>query len=108
MRTVTDIEKLGERTIWIDCDVLEADGAVKYNDRPDADTIVTLEKERERLLRRAGFGVVRYTFADAVNRPDIIVERARQAALLRPAGPAPTCWAMDPPWGDSSILRAVP
>ncbi len=29
LRTVTDIEKLGERTIWIDCDVLHADGGTR-------------------------------------------------------------------------------
>jgi len=29
LRSVTDIEKLGERTIWIDCDVLEADGGTR-------------------------------------------------------------------------------
>lgn len=29
LRTVTDIEKLGERTIWIDCDVLQADGGTR-------------------------------------------------------------------------------
>jgi len=29
MRSVTNIEKLGERTIWIDCDVLEADGGTR-------------------------------------------------------------------------------
>jgi ribonuclease PH len=29
LRSVTDIEKLGERTVWIDCDVLEADGGTR-------------------------------------------------------------------------------
>ena len=29
LRTVTDIEKLGDRTIWIDCDVLHADGGTR-------------------------------------------------------------------------------
>jgi ribonuclease PH len=29
LRSVTDIEKLGERTIWIDCDVLQADGGTR-------------------------------------------------------------------------------
>jgi ribonuclease PH len=29
LRTVTDIEKLGDRTIWIDCDVLQADGGTR-------------------------------------------------------------------------------
>lgn len=29
LRSITDIEKLGERTVWIDCDVLEADGGTR-------------------------------------------------------------------------------
>ena len=29
IRTVIDLEKLGERTIWIDCDVIQADGGTR-------------------------------------------------------------------------------
>jgi ribonuclease PH len=29
LRAVTDLDKLGERTIWIDCDVLQADGGTR-------------------------------------------------------------------------------
>lgn len=29
LRTVTDLAKLGERTIWLDCDVLQADGGTR-------------------------------------------------------------------------------
>ena len=29
LRAVIDMDKLGERTIWIDCDVLEADGGTR-------------------------------------------------------------------------------
>lgn len=29
LRSVTDMDKLGERTIWIDCDVLQADGGTR-------------------------------------------------------------------------------
>lgn len=29
LRTVTDLTKLGERTIWLDCDVLQADGGTR-------------------------------------------------------------------------------
>src|SRR5678816_2620422 len=29
LRAVTDLERLGERTIWIDCDVIEADGGTR-------------------------------------------------------------------------------
>lgn len=29
LRVIVDLEKLGERTIWIDCDVIEADGGTR-------------------------------------------------------------------------------
>ncbi len=29
LRTIIDLDKLGERTIWLDCDVLEADGGTR-------------------------------------------------------------------------------
>src|SRR5271169_5203021 len=29
LRVVTDLERLGERTIWIDCDVIQADGGTR-------------------------------------------------------------------------------
>jgi ribonuclease PH len=29
LRTVVDLDRLGERTVWIDCDVLEADGGTR-------------------------------------------------------------------------------
>lgn len=29
LRAVVDLEKLGERTVWIDCDVIEADGGTR-------------------------------------------------------------------------------
>src|SRR5438876_8415189 len=29
LRAVVDLEKLGERTLWIDCDVLDADGGTR-------------------------------------------------------------------------------
>ena len=94
---------------WIDCNgrwfrvdhllaatgvVLEADGALKYRDRPDADAIVREEKAREHQLRQAGFAVARYNWSDAVSRPWIIPVRAAEAARHR-TGPPPTCWHLD-------------
>ena len=29
LRTVTDLKKLGDRTLWIDCDVIQADGGTR-------------------------------------------------------------------------------
>lgn len=85
--------------------ILEADGAVKHNNRADADAVVTGEKDRERLLRNAGFGVARYTWADAMNRPWIIPARAREAADLRNGRPAPACWQLETPWEALTAAR---
>ena len=29
IRSVVDLNKLGERTIWVDCDVIQADGGTR-------------------------------------------------------------------------------
>src|SRR6202030_425867 len=29
LRAVTDVAKLGERTVWLDCDVIQADGGTR-------------------------------------------------------------------------------
>ena len=29
LRTITDMKRLGQRTIWLDCDVLQADGGTR-------------------------------------------------------------------------------
>lgn len=80
--------------------VLEGDGNLKYRDRPDADAIVRDEKERERLIRGLGYGVVRYTWADAVGRPGLLLNRVAEAIRLRQHAPVPTGWRLDPPWLD--------
>lgn len=74
--------------------VLEADGALKYRDRPDADLIVHEEKAREHQLRQAGFAIARYNWSDAVTRPWIIPVRAAEAARHR-SGPPPTNWHLE-------------
>jgi hypothetical protein len=79
--------------------VIEADGALKYNNRPDADLIVTSQHAREELLRQAGFGIARYNWADAVGKPWIIPRRADEAARRRGVGQPPTCWQLHPPRG---------
>lgn len=81
--------------------IVEADGAVKYNNRPDADAIVTSQRVREQLLRGLGFGIARYNWNDAVSRPWIIPARAKEAAAQRPAVPVPTCWTLDDPRGST-------
>jgi hypothetical protein len=86
--------------------VLDGDGGLKYRNRPDADKIVGDEKERERLLRSAGFGVVRYTWADAIARPGQLLHRVTEAKRLRHNQPAPTGWRLDPPWVEDGRRRA--
>ncbi|WP_162605410.1 type IV toxin-antitoxin system AbiEi family antitoxin domain-containing protein [Jiangella ureilytica] len=61
--------------------VFEADGALKYDNRPDASRIVTRQGEREWRLRRLGLDVVRFGWDLAWrNRAELA---ARFAALLR-------------------------
>ena len=60
--------------------VSEADGAVKYDNRPDASRIVARQGEREWRLRRLGLDVVRYGWDLAAHRrPELA---ARFTALL--------------------------
>ncbi len=54
--------------------------------------VIADDRERERLLRALGFGIVRYNWTTAIRRPGDIVYRATQAARLRGANAVPTCW----------------
>lgn len=58
----------------------EADGAVKYDNRPDASSIVAKQGEREWALRRLGLDLARYGWELAANRRAELA--ARFAALL--------------------------
>jgi hypothetical protein len=79
--------------------ILEADGALKYDNRPDAARLIAEDRDRERLLRDLGFCIVRYTWAVAAHRPGVIVHRAAEAARLRGPLPVPTCWTLESPFG---------
>lgn len=57
--------------------VAEADGAVKYVTRAD----LFAEKRREDRLRDLGWEVVRYTWDDALHRPELLAARVRRAFL---------------------------
>jgi ribonuclease PH len=46
MRAVVDLEKLGARTIWVDCDVLQADGGTRTAAITGASLAVSLACER--------------------------------------------------------------
>ena len=42
LRAVVDLEKLGERTLWIDCDVIQADGGTRTASIPGAFIAMTM------------------------------------------------------------------
>ncbi|MFZ0336238.1 MAG: ribonuclease PH [Candidatus Acidiferrales bacterium] len=46
LRAVTDLEALGERTVWIDCDVIEADGGTRTASISGAFVALALAFER--------------------------------------------------------------
>src|SRR5918994_3953138 len=70
----------------------EADGALKYDNRPDASSIVAAQSEREFYLRRLGLDVARYGWDLGFRRRATLAERF--AALLRdnPARAEPIRW----------------
>lgn len=51
LRAVVDLEKLGERTIWIDCDVIQADGGTRTASITGAFVAMTLAIQK---LQSAG------------------------------------------------------
>lgn len=57
LRAVVDLEKLGERTLWIDCDVLEADGGTRTASINGAWVALIDALHSKKLL--AGTGIVR-------------------------------------------------
>lgn len=78
--------------------VLEGDGDLKYNNRPDAAAIITDEKARERWLRSLGFIVIRYTYQIARYHPERLLAEVDREIRNRRGQPVPSCWSMDPPW----------
>lgn len=87
--------------------ILEADGALKYDNRDDASRLIANDRHRERLLRRLTYGLGRYTWIHADRHPGVVIARAREAAQLRPARPVPTGWTLTSPF-TSPALRNVP
>lgn len=78
--------------------LLEADGAVKYRNRADADLLVRAEKEREYELRQMGYEVIRFDRDLAFYRPAELVERIRKAIESRRGRMVPTNWQLTAPW----------
>lgn len=69
MRTVIDLEAIGERTIWIDCDVIQADGGTRTASITGAFVAMTmaaakLQEEKE----LAKFPITQYLAATSVGK----------------------------------------
>src|SRR6202041_4166435 len=46
LRAITDQKKLGERTVWLDCDVIQADGGTRTASITGAYVALTLAMQR--------------------------------------------------------------
>ena len=69
LRAVTDLEALGERTLWIDCDVLQADGGTRCAAISGAYVAAAVRSGRRALAR-----------ADRLGRSGVGRHRRRRAA----------------------------
>ncbi len=78
LRSVVDLEKLGERTIWIDCDVIQGDGGTRTASITGSfialvDTLMTLKKQNiiDRLLVKDYVAAVSAGIVDGKIRLDL-------------------------------------
>ena len=72
--------------------VFEADGAVKYDNRPDASSIVSRQREREWELRRLGLRLCRYDWHLAWGNPSELAQRFRHLLADHPPRGTPVRW----------------
>jgi hypothetical protein len=70
----------------------EADGAVKYNDRPDAARIMQRQSDRDFYLRRLGLDVVHYGWDEAYHRRRELAGRFDAVLRDNPAGEPIRWW----------------
>jgi len=77
--------------------ILEGDGGLKLNNRPDAHAVIRKQIARESWLRSRGFAIERYDYPMAVNNRWKIVALAQQAARSQIGKTIPTCWSLEPP-----------
>ena len=59
MRAALDLEKLGERTVWVDCDVFQADGGTRTAAITGA-YVALVHRHPAVDRRRAGWRKIRY------------------------------------------------
>jgi ribonuclease PH len=88
LRSVTDIGKLGERTIWIDCDVLQADGGTRTASITGAYVAVMLAMNKlqsDGVLKdcpiKSGVAAVSVGLLDGVPLLDLCYEEDAKAAV---------------------------
>ena len=79
--------------------ILEADGGLKYNNRPDAARVVADQMERERELRELDFEILRFDANLALARPAVLAGRIRRCIDRRNGRPIPSCWSLEAPPG---------
>ncbi|SDU87255.1 Transcriptional regulator, AbiEi antitoxin, Type IV TA system [Jiangella alkaliphila] len=77
--------------------VFEADGAIKYDNRPDASRIVARQVEREWRLRRLGLDVARFGWNLAFRRRGDLAQRFQALLAANHARSAPVRWWKDVP-----------
>ncbi|MGI8414788.1 MAG: type IV toxin-antitoxin system AbiEi family antitoxin domain-containing protein [Nakamurella sp.] len=77
--------------------VIEGDGGLKVNNRPDAHRVIDAQVDRERWLRSIGYLVERYNYSTGRYHREKIVRRADLAVLQRGDRPVPTGWSMERP-----------
>ena len=75
LRGVMDFEALGERTIYVDCDVLQADGGTRCASITGG--MVALRLACERLVER---GTLAKRAADRLGRGGLVRDRRRRRA----------------------------
>ncbi|PSL02731.1 putative AbiEi antitoxin of type IV toxin-antitoxin system [Haloactinopolyspora alba] len=76
--------------------VVEGDGALKYDNRPDAGRVVADQREREWRLREAGLDVVRYDWRLAQHQRGQLADRFAHAVAANPVRAEPFPWWRDP------------
>src|SRR5712671_1322306 len=63
LRAIVDLEKLGERTLWIDCDVLEADGGTRTAAINGAFVALVDALQANKLIFGSPRGIIRHSVA---------------------------------------------
>ncbi|WP_129667402.1 type IV toxin-antitoxin system AbiEi family antitoxin domain-containing protein [Phytoactinopolyspora endophytica] len=85
----------------------EADGALKYDNRPDASTVVTKQNEREWYLRRRlGLDLARFQWRLAFRGREELAKRFSKLLVDNPVRSAPIRWWKDVP-GHSPVEPAA-